>query len=525
MEINSKSPSFLFLFLFFVIFSVCHATGFLHKGKDQLGGTEDIVLKGHSFTEEEAPLDVDDNVDAIANTIRQVDFYVHLERSVIVWDEVSQSGASLTCSKSLSEATSALPSGEYVFKISGGGVEAADLPTKANLVFSSEEWENVCGEYLDELDAFDEEDDTLFMEIIATTEDSAGTFIVHARQVVGKDVAPIVDVDIHHEKLQSGATSTGTFYEEGSTPVSSRIIHSSQHFTASDSLRDSNVTLENTSERASGRFRKTIALPSGIGSLYLYASVSAGVTRFRFTRWYRLQFQWEQYLYAYLSGYLTIAKASKGTKGGSLARYWIPGLTFSARIPFIARLRAGAILGTNWVLEMDVNVKANLRFVARYQRREQVTAQLLPPQYSARDILTRSSNYGYTSVSVAGSHVNARFNGFGGVRPYVGVGVELKRRSWFRWKTYRVDGNVGATVGVDVQTGVKYNPAYPIFSGPGRKIGVCNKCHAIRGSAKIIGKKLSAQLVRGSTVVKEHIFKQSLFQIPLGTVCGLPVAC
>lgn len=515
---------------------------YLHKGKDLLGGDQDIVLKGHSFTVAEDLFDTEEEAEieeSVDPGIRQVDFYVHIERSVIVWDELSQGGASIKCGKSLEGMESGaplhqsrllktssreqLPNGEYVFTIGGGGVTASDLPAKATLIFSTLEWETVCGAYLDAVDGIDESDDTLFLEIQETTESTSGSYIVRAKQISGSGVAPIVDVEVHHEKIHSGATSTGTFYEEGSVAVSTRIIHATDHFSSAN--YEKNVSLNSVSARPSFRYGKTVTLPGGVGRLSMYAGISAGVTRFRFSRWYRLQFTWEQYFYAYFSSSLTVLKVSNSNKGGALARAWIPGLTFSAGIPFIARIRAGALVGINWYLTMDVNVAATLKFNARYQRREAVTAQLLPPAYSARNILTNPSKFGRGTVSVAGSTANAKLSGSSGVRPWIGIGIEFKRRSWFKWKTYRIYGNVGANLGLDVYTQLKINPAHRPYTGSGLRIGTCDKCHALRGGAAVSGKRLSAQLISGTRIVKEHVFISTLFNIPLGTICVIPLRC
>lgn len=554
----------VFITVFFLVV-FADAARYLHRGKASL--SKDVVLRGHTLTDSADSLNIQPGLlPKLSHEAHKVDFYVHIERDVVVWDELSESGARLQCFKSGSnlvinpirtprpitgpgigkpfpnhplpidkfdldtfsshDAVSDEPkvavhqrlsAGYYRLVVTGAGIDTSDFPTKSVLVINNEDWEDSCKTVIEEVAGVDEEDDTLFLEILSSKTLSSSSVSINVKRISGDGVAPIVDVDVHHETTTFSASPKSVQFDRGTFTVASKDIHAAEHFAT-------NETLE-TSVRPSFSYNNRVPIGS-LGHMDLNARVSAGVTRFRFVRLRGLKFKWEQYLHGSFKGNLLLNGAiSPDPWTGPIFRYWIPKLSISARIPFIARLKAGAFLGVNWITEIDLKVRADIKFDLRYNRREEVNAQLLPPRYSARNLLSPSSgSSGSADVQLSGSYNGAKFTGFAGVRPQIGVGIEYKRRKWFKWKTSRIDGNVGANVGIEVFAGVKL-PPYAAYSGSGKEIGSCDKCHSMQGRLSVKGKKLSAQLVVNNRVKKEAVFVHHLFEIRIGTLCALPTTC
>lgn len=526
--------------------------------------SKDVVLRGHTLTDSASALNIEPGLlPKLGHEAHKVDFYVHIERDVVVWDELSGSGANLQCFKTgsnlflnpirtprpigvprfprkplpidtfpldkfsshLSVADEStvvvhqqLGTGYYRLVVTGAGIDTSDFPTRSVLVINNEDWEDSCKTTIEEVSGVDEEDDTLFLEILSSKTLSTTSVSINVKRISGEGVAPIVDVDVHHEKTTFTAVPKSLQFDHGTFTVASKDIHAAEHFA-------SNETSLETSVRPSFSYNNRVPIGS-LGHMDLNARVSAGITRFRFVRLRGLKFKWEQYLNGNFKGQLFLNGAiSPDPWTGPIFRYWIPKLSISGRIPFIAKLKAGAFLGVNWITEIDMKVRADIQFDLRYNRREEVNAQILPPRYSARNLLSPySGSSGSADVQLSGSYNGAKFTGFAGVRPQIGVGIEYKRRKWFKWKTSRIDGNVGANVGIEVFAGVKL-PPYPAYSGNGKEIGSCDRCHAMQGRLSVKGKKLSAQLVVNNRVKREAIFVQDLFEIRIGTLCALPATC
>lgn len=543
--------------------SSADAISFLHKGKDSM--RHDVVLRGKTISDLDESLNIGLGLKKNPAVKHMVEFYIHLERDVVVWDELSTTGASLKCSKNSiiviprpsrvpvpqlpppcigdcnvlnprlnprnvahmenlnTGLRQTLGKGVYELEISGVGIDLSDFPVRSVFVISEENWEASCRQVIESVSGVDEEDDTLFLEIISTRKANPGRGVtIQVRRISGDGVAPIVDVEVHEKTVSSSALPRKFVFDEGSLQVASREIHAAEHFISTTSVNDTTLI---TTSRATFSYDGRVSM-SGLGHIDLNARVTAGIRRFRFTRLRGLQFKWEQHLYGSFSGKLLLnGDVNPNARTGPIFRYWIPKLSFSASIPFIARLRAGAFVGVNWIAEVDLKLKADITFNMRYQRREEVTAQVLPPRYSARNLLPASTgSSGSADVKLSGSYNGARFTGFVGVRPQVGVGIEYKRRKWFKWKTSRVEGNIGANLGLEAFAGVQI-PGFKPFTSAGGKIGTCDRCHALQGRLSVKGKKLSAQLVVNNQVRSEAVFIRHLFEIRLGTICALPVPC
>lgn len=564
--------------LWLVLVTHIQASSRLHRAAAPGGAP--AVLRGHTLTDPEVAGKKTSEPGVSAKgeptatkgaTQHLVDFYVHLEKDTLVWDELAEDGTTMICERprltSLptlrpTSATRARDSGgsgsgpfkeanlkrletvgparslppvgiprtliphpeepvpvannEYIVTLTGREIDPADFPVGTAFVISTEAWETQCRFIAGPVVGVDEEDDTLFFEITAPAKSTTGKVTLTLKRISGSTVAPIVDVDVHHDYVPEAALSKKIVFDEEVLSVTSRDIF------AADELNNISLPM---SERFSFGYKKRVSL-SNLGHMDINARVSAGITRFRFTRFWKLQFKWEQYLSASFDGGLHLNGDYRLTpRTGPIFRYWIPGLSFSVGISFIARVKAGAFVGINWIVEMDLNLRADIKFNMRYNRKEEVTAQLLPPRYNARK-LPSSSSSGSASIDLMGSEHYARFTGFAGLRPQVGLGLEYKRWSFwsFRRKTTRIDGNVGANIGVEAFAGVQLPPFKP-YTGSGGKLGTCDRCHALQGRLSVKGKKLSAQLVVNNRVRSEHVFVQNLFEVRLGTMCGLAVSC
>lgn len=429
-------------------------------------------------------------------------FAAQLKRDVIVWDELQQDALRITaCSRHPATRTATV-------RIQGSALDPSDFRVGAAFVISVEDWEQNCAN-VEPVLGIDEADDALFYVIedvsVAGSEVSCQMSIVP-----GRDVVPTVEVDVHNTPaVKAGVPQRSVFFDDdtGALQALARQDYG-QNIRQNDSLP--------VVERPSVSFSRDVRLFDG-GFLKVDASISADINRFKIKRFFKTEVQWEQSLRASANAELNIDKQFEGSTGGEVFKKPIPKFGFSAKIPFVGRVRAGAFVEVAWVAELEVDTKVKIRFNAVHHLRQIVDARIAPPRYSSRNLPVPSSS-GTSSFSFGeNNEVDVGVIGFIGLRPAVSVEVSLGSKG--------VGGNVGAKVGVEAATQAKSPPFAPLTSHSGLKLGNCNACHYLRGSMSVKGKDLAAQLVKNNKVEKEFVLVAELFEIRLGTLCAISATC
>lgn len=440
-----------------------------------------------------------------------VDFSCHIKRDIVVWDELVKDGITLDqCRFKPGERRSRI-------RLSGANLDYFDFEPGVIFVIEKGDFELGCGKELDSVPGIDDSDNILFYKIIRRRIIDPQTIILNLKLVPGRNVVPVIDISISKDPAPPMLEDFYIFEDDDMSGSSGRVI----------SPMFENSTLPAT-DRVSKSFMKTVTVASGV-TFGVNAVVDVRFTNFKVVRLLSLEFRWEQSLDASLQASLTINAAYKDNKSGGIARAFIPGLSFGVGIPLVGKLEAGAFVAVNWIVELEATVQATLKFNANYKRHEEVTASILSPSYNAVNKLPFGSGASSSASLTLGAAATVRFQGFGGIRPLVGVSLKYTRRKFkiFPPKTYTetksVDGAVGADIGLQLTTTFTTPPFQP-FTGKELN-SICDNCHNIRANLRFIGKRLSAQLIIGGEVKGEKVIVSTLFDLDIGTLCFLPQTC
>lgn len=528
---------FLVLLISFPITPVL-ATSHIHRGPARSTGF--TVIRGQTISEREpgeSTLNPEEPFQTSqSNTRRLIEFAMHAKKDVVFWKELKDDGATI---KKCKHSKQTRPRATLTLSVDPETFEEEDVAPGVVIIMDKKDWFTTCKTDVDRIKRIDKEDDTLFLRIRSYEVGEDGEVTLKLSFKKGKNVVPIVDVNVHEYEDRAARQQQGLNIEPGSEEVP---------FTdfATDNSDDSYVstigrqTLENattlptSADRFTLAFRKTTHPFSG-ASLTYSGSLRVHITSFRLSRLAGIEFKWTQTIYGSFSAHFHFSRHFLQTsRTGELYRKWIPKMSFRAYIPGIGTIKAGAFLGINWIVEAQASVTIDARISATLLRREYVTARLFPPSFKAVNALrgpigNRASSSTITTGSAA--TVGATVSGFAGVRPVIGVGIErIRYRIRFRRFRIRVEkirnyagANIGANFGLSMALRARL-PAWKPYLGGGARIGRCEICHVLRGDLRLTAMKFGLQLVQDGRVKGEFVFVRVIFEIPLGTICALPVA-
>ncbi|PXF48949.1 hypothetical protein BWQ96_01291 [Gracilariopsis chorda] len=450
-----------------------------------------------------------DGVETTSNTAslvvsspRLLEFSVALKTDAVVFDELAEDGIQITsCSR---DAVARKATAE----LSGSKLDASDFAPGTAFVIDVDDWEKHCAE-VQPVEGVDEADDALFY-MIDTVSVNEKQVSLKMTIVSGSEVAPEVDFNISEEPAFVTALPEKVVFNDSPLfATTTSLLSTSRNLMLNDSLA--------VVARPTISHKTKVKLFTG-AVLEVDASLSANVNKFKVKRLFKTEVQWEQSLNARLNAQLTVDAKLSGERSGEIFRRPIPKFGFSAKIPFVGRIRAGAFGKVDWVADVEIGAALEASIRVSHETKQRVTARIIPPRFDSRNVLPPNAGSSGSSSFKFKDELNAEASivGFVGVRPAVGVELTLGKKG--------IEGNIGAKLGLEADTRIK-NPPFTAFTGSGLKIGKCSSCHRLRGALNIKGKDLGVQLVKNGRVDKEKILVGELFVIRLGTLCALPATC
>ncbi|KAI0563466.1 hypothetical protein FGB62_39g04 [Gracilaria domingensis] len=473
------------------------ATSKLHLGSSSTGSP--TVLRGRTLIGA-APAETNSgspNLQLLqAPTQRVLEFAVELKQDAVLFDELVEDGVHvISCSRDAAARKATI-------RLGGDSLDSSDFDKGTAFVIDVDEWEKNCARVLP-VEGVDEADDALFYVINNMSSDEQTVFL-EMDIVSGSEVAPNVDIDIREEAAFVTSLPKKVVFDD------SPLFATTESLLATARTLIFNDTLPVVT-RPSISAKTKVTLFKG-AELEVDASLSASINKFKVKRLFKTEVQWEQNLEARLDAELTVAAKFEGERSGEIFRKPIPKFGFSARIPFVGRIRAGAFGKVEWVAEVEVEAALRASIHASHHNKQRVTARIIPPRFESRNLLPNNAGSSGRSSLTFENEAQAGITGFVGLRPAIGVELTLGKKG--------VEGNIGAKLGLEASTTFK-NPPFTPFSGGGLKIGECDQCHRLRGALKIKGKDLGVQLLKNGEVTQEKILVGELFEIRLGTLCAL----
>ncbi|CAN8069045.1 unnamed protein product [Agarophyton chilense] len=473
-------PTWLIL-LVWLVGCICQAsaTSKLHHGASSSGSP--TVLRGRTLigaasgsSEFAGSASKPSNLLALqVPTQRVLEFAVELKQDAVLFDELEEDGVQVrACSRD--EAAR-----KATIHLSGASLDKSDFQKGTAFVIDVDDWEKNCAPVLP-VEGVDEADDALFYVISGMSADGENVFL-DMNIVSGSEIAPTVDIDIREEPVLATKLPNKVLFSDSPAFVSSeRLLVSARSVIANDSLP--------VVARPSISARSKVTLFTGV-ELEVDASLSANINRFKVKRLLKTEVQWEQSLEAQLNAELTVSGKIEAERSGEIFRKPIPKFGFSAKIPFVGRIRAGAFGKVDWIAELEVGAALRANIHASHRTKQRVTARVIPPRFNSRNLLRADDGSSGRSTFTFENEAEASITGFIGLRPAIGVELTLGKKG--------VEGNIGAKLGLEAETTIK-NPPFKPFTGSGLKVGRCDQCHRLRGGLKIKGKDLGVQLLKNA---------------------------
>lgn len=511
----------LFPLIVIIVLMPQYSTGFSRLHQVSNNGSKIVV--GHTLTSPESkqalPKTPYLSQFQVPEKPRVVDFALHIKRDILIWDELEMDGARIT-------ACVLERKGRFVtLHLSGNDLQVSDIKKRVVLIIERGRLELSCGKRFPKFNKIDNADSYFFLTIKRFIVTGKNNIELGLKIIPGSIVVPIVDILVHSEAASESEIEK---YKEIKFDDENSRYNLSEHARGSSRLSESSAILPYSSHLSLKN--KQVFVEKGV-QIGVNANMNVKLDSFRLTRLSGFKFQWDQKLEGTFSTNLHSSKILQNTgRSGSIARWFIPGLSFSINIPVAGTFEAGAFVGIDWISEIEIGAASNLRMKATYMKHERVTATLVPPGINA---VNKQHGGSSGSVSITASRSKYfKMSGFFGLRPLIAVGITYKKKKilFKGWKptsvtiSKNVNGNVGADIGATINLRQK-NPAYLPYKGPDKTVGICNMCHSVQGVVHFTGKSLSAQTVIGDTVISKRMIAKSLFKKKLGRLCLLKSVC
>lgn len=488
-----------FLIVFFL--SLTTVTALTHRHLGPRANESDFTLRGRMTT-------AHPNNSEFANTksthVQILDISVKLKKDVILWDEVQADGIKITsCFQNVSRQV-------VNMELTGAQLDLSDYEKGSAIVIQAEDWTKYCRR----VKLFPKVipgDDVLFF-LIEKVSKSPYDFRVQLelKNAFGSDVAPVVTVQFVGTGKSSSPSSERLVFEDNPS-----INYTSHFLNPSDSVFEE-ISLLTSSRQTVSQIHQNNIVPGA--QIFTSAKLEGSINKFRFTRLFRLEAEWEQNIKADIKSRVMARSTFRASDTREIYRRMLPDVSFSTSIPFLGTLRLTSFMKLDFIQEVAMDSGLDAMITATNENILKVNANFQSGVVRADSLLPPSFGSSGSSVLDFGNVTRQELglSGFFGYRPALSLELTLGSE--------RAVGDAGAKMGLQAQ--VQYrNPPFPPDTVGGATFGNCNTCHKQRGSVSIIGKDLETRVIRNNVLESQRIVESSLFNIRTGTLCTLTEAC
>lgn len=427
--------------------------------------------------------------------INGVAFSAKLLKDVLLWDELSKHQFRLSSCKILS------PSVVHV-EVTSPHLDHSDFSKGTAFVIASDHWTEACGA-LAPSSEISEHDPTSFFLIrnVVRRDGTHPTISLRLKRVPGSNVVPSCKVKKLPAHLRVAERDSILFekYEESVFHPTFRQLD----FLPTIPVQQPDVNLNSIYPGATIR---------------TVSSLDASVDNFEFVRFFGLEVSWEQSLRVNATSRLTASTSYRASDSREIYRKIIPDLSISQRIPFVGTFRVEAFKKMDVLqsISMDENLIAyvaatsenQMKVTAKFSSKTLSIENLLPPGFGSAG----EGNVDFGSVI----RHDVGITGFFGVVPGISVVGSLGSTS------YEAVADVALGMEASIQ---KQVPPFRPLPDATRAFGVCDECHEIRVSARIVGKDLQTKLYEDGFLEDQETHISSLFTYPVASICALQKTC
>lgn len=422
---------------------------------------------------------------------RIVEISARLMKDVLLWDELKEDGVTIKqCARNTA-------SGRARITFRRSGLDLSDLQVGSSFVISVKDWKAQCSLVLPRA-GIDENDDVLFYTIKKVKKRrNVGILIMEITS--GKDVIPSVRFNIRTatEADQEGRTRKIEFYDDDNS-VRDMALQRNGH---------KNISLPVLS-RPSVSFSESVEIFPAV-TLSVESSLDVSISNFELVRASSITVKWEQEINAMAGVELSVNEDVPTQEvSGELFKQFIPGFGLGIDLPLVGSFGFGATVTVDWIAEFGADTTVTASYDASYNLRQQVEAEVGNARITSVESLLSDPNSATGSFNFGEElSFSIGIDGFIGLRPSISVEASIGSNS--------VSVDVGAKVGLQADVDVMFpTPFQPVSSS--RPLGMCDKCHHVRGAVNFVGTDLEAA---------SQVLVSSLFEVNVGTLCAVVVAC
>lgn len=435
---------------------------------------------------------------------RIADIETELSSDVVIYDETEEDDFEIIECRFVKKGR------KYIVDIKGKDADKADFDAGTTFIIGRSVWAEKCPGIPLRTNLVPSQEQTLFFKIKSCSGETGNQLELTMKETFRRTAIGRVRYSVHNSMVNKRFVKKRVNFERNE-----------------DDMLTSRVGLENrnldfpTSTRASISYNKKydLIVENGI-SASVSVSASAGVENFDGDfdlGWsgVSVKASFETFYKASASAVLEIeAKKSLNYKN-ELLRESVPSLSYDISIPFVGDLSAGAFVSVDFVASLEAQLLAEYTASVEFEKRVQVTLQLYPDTSVSTKVLSRTGTGNSAIDTTSEVDIGSSITGFAGIQPAVGVGISLG-------KVGSASAEVSISAGLEASIEASETPYSPISTG--RTVGVCDKCHYVRGSLSAVGKDLKIMYdLFGNDGSKS--LSSNAFEVSLGSICAISTPC
>lgn len=435
---------------------------------------------------------------------RIADIETELSSDVVIYDETEEDDFDIIECRFVKKGR------KYVVVVKGKDADKADFDAGTTFIIGRSVWAEKCPGIPLRTNLIPPQEQTLFFKIKSCSGDTGNQLEVTMKQTFRRAAVGQVRYSVHNSLVNKRFVKKRVNFERNEDDM----------LTSRVSSQNENPIIP-TSSRASISYNEKydLIVENGI-SATVSVSASAGVENFdgNFDVGFSgvsVEATFETFFKASASAELSIEAKKSVSYKNELFRESVPSLSYDISVPIVGDLTAGAFVSVDFVATLEAQLLAEYTASVEFEKRVQVTLELYPGTSVSTKVLTKTGNGNSAIDTTSEVDIGSSITGFAGIQPAVGVGISLG-------KVGSGSAEVSISAGIEASIEASETPYSPISTG--RTVGVCDKCHYVRGSLFAVGKdlKISYDLFGddGSKPLSD-----SAFEVSLGSLCAISASC
>ncbi|PXF40720.1 hypothetical protein BWQ96_09553 [Gracilariopsis chorda] len=413
-----------------------------HRHLGPRANESDFILRGHLATAHHSN---SGHENANSSHVQILSVSVELKKDAILWDEVRADGIMITsCFRNVSEQVVGM-------ELTGAHLDLSDYERDTAFVIQVKDWKKSCGT-MELIPRVDPGDDVLFFVIQKVTKSRSSSRVqLELKVVSGSDVAPVVMVEI------VGTGKSNLLHSERLVFEDNPSINFTSHFLKPSDSDNEDVSLITSARQTVSQIQQNNIVPGA--QIFTSAQLEGSIDRFRFTRLFRLEAEWEQNLRANIASRVTATSTFRASDTREIYRRVLPDFSFSTSIPFLGTVRLISFMKLDFIQEVAMDSGLDAMITATNENILKVNANFGSGVVRADSLLPPNFGSSGSSILDFGNVTSQELglSGFFGYRPALGLELTVGSE--------KAEGEAGAKMGLQADVQNRTPPFPPLTMG------------------------------------------------------------